>query len=276
MPQNRVRVLGHHLRTGDDAVDGHRADHQRHHRVGRDAEREQRNERGLRAGIVGGLRPCHAFDRALAEARRILGQLLLQRVGRKRREHRAIARQDAEHGSEPGRPHDRSERAAQIRSDGSSRPMWPLTTLRDSGFSRLRRISAMPNTPMASTAKSMPSDRSINPESEAILAGLEVGADRGEQQSEHDHDDGFEHRAARQHDRKPEAEHHQPEIFGGPEQQREPGQRRADGRDDERGDRAREERRDRRDAERDSGLAFSRHLRARRAPSRPRSPRPGY
>ena len=35
--------------------------------VGRNAQRQQRNERGLRAGVVGGLRPGHAFDRALAE-----------------------------------------------------------------------------------------------------------------------------------------------------------------------------------------------------------------
>ncbi len=47
--------------------------------------------------------------------------------------------------------------------EGSSRPIWATATLRDSGFSRLRRISAIPNTPIASTAKSIPSDRSAIP-----------------------------------------------------------------------------------------------------------------
>ena len=84
-----------------------RADHQRHHRVGRDAEREQRDERGLRAGVVGGLRRRHALDRALAEARRVLGDLLLQRVGREGREQRAAARQDAEQRAERGAAQDR-------------------------------------------------------------------------------------------------------------------------------------------------------------------------
>ncbi len=60
-------LLGHHLRTGHDAVDGHRADHQRHHRVRRNAERQQRNERGLRGGVVGAFRRRDAFDRAPAE-----------------------------------------------------------------------------------------------------------------------------------------------------------------------------------------------------------------
>ena len=64
---DEFRLLLHHLRTRHDAVNGHRADHQRHHRVRRDAERQQRNERGLRRGIVGAFRRRDAFDRALAE-----------------------------------------------------------------------------------------------------------------------------------------------------------------------------------------------------------------
>jgi hypothetical protein len=60
--------------------------------------------------------------------------------------------------------------------DGSSLPIWVTATLRASGFSRLRRISAMPNIPMASTAKSMPSDKLCNSEGEPVLAGLEVRA----------------------------------------------------------------------------------------------------
>ena len=71
MPQNMLGPLGHDLRAGLDAVDGERADHQRHHRVAGNAERQHRDERGLRAGIVGGFRPGHALDRAVAELRGI-------------------------------------------------------------------------------------------------------------------------------------------------------------------------------------------------------------
>ncbi len=60
----------HHLRAWLDVVDGHRADHQRHHGVLGNAERQQRNERRLRAGIVGRFRSGDALDRALAELRR--------------------------------------------------------------------------------------------------------------------------------------------------------------------------------------------------------------
>ena len=96
MPQNRFGFLVITCGPGNDAVDGHRADHQRHHRIRRNAEREQRNERGLRAGIVGALGSGHALDGAAAEAARILGELLLERVGGERPEHRAVAGQDAE------------------------------------------------------------------------------------------------------------------------------------------------------------------------------------
>ena len=97
----QVGLLGHDLRTRDDAVDGHGADHQGHHRVGRDAEREQRNEGRLGAGVVGRLGPRHALDGAASEARGVLGELLLQRVGGERAEHGAVAGQQAEQAS-PG------------------------------------------------------------------------------------------------------------------------------------------------------------------------------
>ena len=70
MPQNTLRPLGHDLRAGLDAVDHQRADHQRHHGIARNAERQHRDERGLRARIVGGFRSGDALDRAVAELRR--------------------------------------------------------------------------------------------------------------------------------------------------------------------------------------------------------------
>ncbi len=52
------RGAGHHLRPGRDAVDHHRAQHQRHRRVGRYAQRQHRNERRLRTGVVGASGPA--------------------------------------------------------------------------------------------------------------------------------------------------------------------------------------------------------------------------
>ena len=86
-------------------MDGHRAHHQRHHGVGRNAQREQRNEGRLRAGVVGGFGTGDAFNRALAKAARILRDLLLDRVGGEGAKHGAIARQNAKQAAD--------ERAAQ-------------------------------------------------------------------------------------------------------------------------------------------------------------------
>ena len=79
-------------------------------RIGRNAEREQRDERGLRGGIVGAFRRRHAFDRAAAEARRVPRDLLLERVGRERRDDGAAAGQDAEDRAEHGAAADRRRR----------------------------------------------------------------------------------------------------------------------------------------------------------------------
>jgi hypothetical protein len=57
----------------------------------------------------------------------------------------------------------------------------------------------------------------IKSQRETFLAGLEILTDCREQQTQHHHDDGLEHGAARQHDREPETKHHQTEILGGPE-----------------------------------------------------------
>ena len=97
-------------------------------------------------------------------------------------------------------------------------------------------------------------------EGHALLAGLEVGADGGEQHADQDHGDRLEDRAARQHDGEDEAHDHEREILGRAEDQGEPGERRAERRDDERRHRAGEERADGRDAERHAGAALAGHL----------------
>ena len=165
MPQNSCGCLVMICGPGHDAVDGHGADHQRHHGVGRDAEREQRNEGGLRAGVVGRFRPGDALDGAAAEARGILGELLLQRVGGERPEHGAVAGQQARGATPRQRA---AQRSGQPTAGGprgwAAAGRWRRARRRASAsVSRLRRISAKPNMPMASTATSMPSEISLQP-----------------------------------------------------------------------------------------------------------------
>jgi hypothetical protein len=110
----QLRPFGHHLRPGRDALDHHGADHQGHHGVGRDAEREQRDEGGLRAGVVRRFGRRHALDRTLAELVRVLGDLLLQRVGAERSEQRAAAWQDTERGAQRGAAQYRGDHALEV------------------------------------------------------------------------------------------------------------------------------------------------------------------
>jgi hypothetical protein len=105
------RLLGRHVRARNDALDDHRADHQRHHRVRRNAEGEHRDERGLRTGIVGRFRTGNPGDRPVAEFFRMFRNLLLDRVGRKRRKDGAAARQDAEDRADGRAAQDRADHA---------------------------------------------------------------------------------------------------------------------------------------------------------------------
>ena len=81
-----------------------------------------------------------------------------------------------------------------------------------------------------------------------------------QQQAQHDHRDRLDERAVREHHRGDEAQHHQREVVGGAELQRELGERRREARDEHGRDAAGEERAERRDAERLARLALARHL----------------
>ena len=120
----------------------------------------------------------------------------------------------------------------------------------------------MPKNAIASATKPMPSVSSGCPKAKRIDAGIDVGADQAEQDAEADHGDRLEHRAARQHHGRDQAEHHQREIFGRAEFQRHLGKRRREIGDHQRGDAAGDERADGGDAERRPGAALARHLMA--------------
>ena len=92
-------------------------------------------------------------------------------------------------------------------------------------------------------------------EREARDAGVDVGADDPEQQAEHDHADRVQQRAAGQHDRRDQAQHHQREVFGRPELQRDFRSGGAASAIRKVHDRAGEERADRGGGERDAGAA---------------------
>ena len=65
-PEER-RLVVDDVGAGGDALDDEGADHQRHHRVRRDAEGQHRDERGLGGGVVGALGAGDALDGAVAE-----------------------------------------------------------------------------------------------------------------------------------------------------------------------------------------------------------------
>jgi hypothetical protein len=88
-------------------------------------------------------------------------------------------------------------------------------------------ISAKPNTPIATPTKPDAVGQFRDVEGEARDARVDVGADQAEQQAEHDHADRLDQRAGGQHDRADQAEHHQREVLGRPELERQFDQRRA-------------------------------------------------
>ena len=95
-----------------------------------------------------------------------------------------------------------------------------------------------------------------HPEIETAHAGIDVGAGEAEQKPEHHHGDRLDQRAVRQHHRGDQAAHHQREIFGRAELQRDGGERRRGDSDQQRRDAAGEERAERGNAERRPGAAL--------------------
>jgi acyl-CoA reductase-like NAD-dependent aldehyde dehydrogenase len=84
----------------------------------------------------------------------------------------------------------------------------------------------------------------------------DIRADQAEQEAEHDHAECLQQRAVRDHDGRHQAEHHQREVLGGAELQRQAGQRRGEERDQEGSDCAGEERAERRGCQRQSRLSL--------------------
>jgi hypothetical protein len=218
--------------------------------VGRDAQRQHRDERGLRARVVGRLRAGDAADVALAEWRigiRTFREFLLDRVRRNGREQRAAARQYAENRTEAV-PRATAGAASFISLPfGMTEPTLLVKTSRWPFFSTLAMISAKPNTPIATATKPMPSVSSGMPKLKRDTPEFTSVPTKAEQQAEHDHPDRLQQRTRREHDGADQAQHHQREVFGRTELEGEFGQRRRKRGDQNRCDAAGEERADRRD-----------------------------
>ena len=104
-------MLRDQRRAGLDAVRDERGQQQRGRRRKRQAQRKQRHKRRGRSRVVGRFRTRNALDRAVAKLFRMLGNLLLRRVG-------------GERGERSGRAGDQADqetdyRTAQNRRDGA-------------------------------------------------------------------------------------------------------------------------------------------------------------
>ena len=95
-------------------MDHQRADHHGHRGIAGNAQREHRNERGLRARVVGRLGRGDAANVAMAETARRSRDVLLQRVGGERGKQRAPSRKHAEHRTERRTAQDRAEAIFEI------------------------------------------------------------------------------------------------------------------------------------------------------------------
>jgi hypothetical protein len=97
-----------HNPIGRDALHGQGGQHDGHDRIGRNAERQGRDEAGLAGGIRRRLGRDDAFDGAMPEAPGIPRHLLLDRIAHDRRQHRPGARQQAEPRPNAGAAQDRA------------------------------------------------------------------------------------------------------------------------------------------------------------------------
>ena len=100
------------------------------------------------------------------------------------------------------------------------------------------------------------------PEGEPRRAGVEVLADRSEQQTQHDHRQRLRHRPAGQGDRRDQAEHDQAEVLGRAELERGGRQRRGEQGDQHGRHRSREERAECRSGQGGAGSPLLGHLMA--------------
>ena len=82
--------------SGGEAVDHQRAEQNRRHRGGRDAQAQERDEGSADRGVVAGLRRSDAFDGAVAKSFGMAREFLFQGIAQKLRHDGADSRQESE------------------------------------------------------------------------------------------------------------------------------------------------------------------------------------
>jgi hypothetical protein len=145
---------------------------------------------------------------------RVLGNLLFDRVARERAEHGPVARQNTERRTDAGAPQDRQSRLLHVV------PVWkePPDGLSDH-VAALRVLEVAQDLGDAEETHGKHGEvdsvrQELHAHRHALLARLEVGADRREQDPEDDHGDRLQDRPARKDDREDEAHHHESEVLG--------------------------------------------------------------
>ena len=196
---------------------GHRADHQRHHCVFRDAERKQGNERRLRSGIVGRFRSSNALNCALSESARILRQFFLERISAERCKHGTPAREQAQdrtdaRAAEHGRPRILELLLGEPKTADFGGNEFALLRALEVGEDLGEAEQAHGDAYDAQTV-----DELRDAEREARGTGIDVGADQAQQQPEYDHRNGLEEGPMRENHRTDQSEDHQRAIFRGAE-----------------------------------------------------------
>ena len=135
-------------------------------------------------------------------------------------------------------------------------------------------ISAKPNMPIAIDDEVDAVGELRNAEAVARDAGIDVGADQAEHQTEHHHGDRLEERAVASTTDGNEPSTISEKYSAGPNSKRDLGERRREQRDQHGRDRAGEERADRGDRQRSARPCPAAPSGSRRARSRPRTIRP--
>ena len=185
------------------------------------------------------------------------GELLLQRVGGERPEHRAVAGEDSQRPPEERAADDRQRRLPEVRAGRAAAGRWRRAPRRGPASTvRLRITSAKPNRPIASTAKSRPSDSEATPN---VIRSTPVSRSCPTVESSSPSrtmamDLRIEPRASTTAKASPAVI--SAAVLRRPEEQRHPGERHGQRGDDQRRDAAGEERAERGDAQRRAGAAL--------------------
>jgi hypothetical protein len=273
-PPEEFRMRRHHLGTRRDAVDHQGAEQQRHGRAAGNTKRQRGDEVRLRGRIVGRFRPGDAFDRALAEAGRILGELPFKRVG--------------------------GEGGYGLPRSGRTPRMEPMPVPRRMGFHdafrslpRRHEVGHPPGQDFAFHRDAEIDDdfregkeaggdddeiktlgKAIHAEGEAVDAGIDVRARQSQDRAAKRHAHALDERAAHEGGRTDQGHEHQREILRRAELQRHGAKRRPDEGDEQRADAAGDDRADGGDGQSRSPRAPAAPSGIRRCTSPPRRIRP--